>query len=225
MSDADDLTVPPKNPHGYESGPLIYNFCRARARGVGTNFFDLKVYGADNVPLSGGVLLVSNHQSFVDPIFIAAKLPRVLAFLAKSGLFDPPGFGWLIRNCNAFPVKQGKGDVGAMKKTIELLQTGHAVLVFPEGARTEDGNLQTIAAGAALVVKRAKVPVVPLVIDGAYGVWPRHRKLPRLGPVRVLFGKPITLHTMESKEIVEIMGTSFQQLLGELRERSVPLSR
>jgi 1-acyl-sn-glycerol-3-phosphate acyltransferase len=209
----DNPPLPTIGVHGYESGPVVYNFCRSLARAVGNVLFDLKVYGEANVPLSGGVLLVSNHQSFVDPIFIAAKLPRVLAFLAKSGLFDPPGFGWLIRNCNAFPVKQGKGDIGAMKKTIELLQTGHAVLVFPEGSRSDDGKLQEIAAGAALVVKRAKVPVVPLVIQGAFDVWPRHRKLPRMGRVTVRFGEPMWLHQLESREIVGKIGEAFKELL------------
>lgn len=213
MSDTENPPLPTIGVHGYESGPPVYNFSRSLARAVGTVFFDLKVYGEENVPLTGGVLLVSNHQSFIDPIFIAAKLPRVLAFLAKSGLFDPPGFGWLIRNCNAFPVKQGKGDVGAMKKTIELLQTGHAVLVFPEGSRSDDGHLQEIAAGAALVVKRAKVPVVPLVIEGAFDVWPRHRKLPRTGRVTVRFGEPMWLHQKESREIVGKIGEAFRSLL------------
>lgn len=213
MSDLEYPPLPAIGIHGYQSGPPVYNFCRSLARFVGTTLFDLKVYGEENVPLTGGALLVSNHQSYVDPIFIAAKLPRVLAFLAKSELFEPPGFNWLIRNCNAFPVKQGKGDVGAMKKTIELLQGGQAVLVFPEGSRSDDGKLQEIAAGAALVVKRAKVPVVPLVIEGAYDVWPRHRKLPRTGPVSVRFGRPMWLHYMESQEIVGKIGEAFRDLL------------
>ena len=213
MSESDTLPQPVIGVHGYESGPPVYNFCRSLARLAGNAFFDLKAYGESNVPLSGGVLLVSNHQSYVDPIFIAAKLPRVLAFLAKSELFEPPGLRWLIRNCNAFPVKQGKGDVGAVKQTISLLQSGHAVLVFPEGSRTEDGKLQEIAAGAALVVKRAKVPVVPLVIEGAFKVWPKHRPLPRTGQVTVRFGEPIWLHQLESREIVRRIGDCFHALL------------
>jgi 1-acyl-sn-glycerol-3-phosphate acyltransferase len=201
---------------GYQSGPVVYNACRSAARWAATSLFDLKVFNVTNVPLSGGVLLVSNHQSYIDPIFIAAKLPRVLAFLAKSELFEPWGFRWLIRNCNAFPVKQGKGDIGAMKQTIGLLQDGHAVLVFPEGSRSNDGKLQEIAAGAALVVKRAKVPVVPLFIEGAFDIWPRHQTLPRTGPVRINFGKPTVLHELDSRAIVQSIGESFRSLHAEL---------
>ena len=201
---------------GYESSTPVYNFCRSLARFAGNVLYDLHVRGATNVPLSGGMLLVANHASFLDPIFVAAKLPRAISFLARSTLFDPPGFGWLIRNCNAFPVKQGKGDVGAMKQSISLLQGGKALLVFPEGNRSPDGNLQEIAAGAALIVKRAKVPVVPVAIRGAFEAWPRHRPLPGTGRVRVMFGKPTLVHDRDGREIVSWMGSELQRMLDEI---------
>lgn len=216
---------------GYERSTPVYVFCRSLARLVGTLFQDLKVYDEKNVPLSGGVVLVSNHQSFVDPIFIAAKLPRVLAFLAKSELFKPWGFRWLIRQCNAFPVKQGAGDVGAMKASIALLQGGKALLIFPEGSRSEDGELAPIAAGSALVIKRAKVPVVPVAIEGAFHVWPKHRLLPRTGKVRVKFGEPIVIHDLDSRAIVGRIEQELKRLIGDLREiraeelAAIPLPR
>ena len=202
---------------GYERSTPIYCGCRSLARFVGTMVADLKVYNVENVPLAGGVVIVANHQSYVDPIFLAAKLPRVLSFLAKSELFEPWGFRWLIRQCNAFPVRQGAGDVGAMKQSIALLQGGKALLIFPEGGRTEDGELQPIAAGAALVIKRAKVPVVPVVIDGAFDVLPKHRTFPRTGRVRAKFGKPMLMQDQNSKAIVASIDGEFRRLLGELR--------
>lgn len=201
---------------GYESSTPVYNFCRSTARFACNLAFDLHVTGATNVPLSGGMLLVANHASFLDPIVVAAKLPRAISFLARSTLFDPLGFGWLIRNCNAFPVKQGKGDVGAMKQSIALLQGGKALLVFPEGNRSPDGDLQEIAAGAALIVKRAKVPVVPVAIRGAFEAWPRHRPLPRTGRIRVKFGHPTAIHDRDGREIVSWIGGELQRMLGEL---------
>lgn len=203
---------------GYERATPIYCAARSAVRLISTIFQDLKVYNVTNVPLSGGVLLLANHQSFVDPAFIAAKLPRKLSFLARSGLFDPIIFGWLIRQCNAFPVKQGKGDVGAMKESIRLLQDGKALLMFPEGQRTSNGRLQEIAPGAALIVKRAKVPVVPIAIEGAFGVWPRHRMLPRTGKVRINFGKPVNLHQLDSRAIVPEIGRLISGLLDELHQ-------
>jgi 1-acyl-sn-glycerol-3-phosphate acyltransferase len=159
------------------------------------------VKGATNVPLSGGFLLVANHASFLDPIFIAAKLPRAISFLARSGLFDPPGFGWLIRQCNAFPVKQGKGDVGAMKQSIAPAAGGRRCWLFPEGNRSPDGDVQEIAAGAALIVEACEVRWFDRQ-RGAFDAWPRHRSLPRMTPIRVNFGKPTVLHALDAREIV-----------------------
>lgn len=201
---------------GYERATPLYCFARSAVRLIGTVFQNVKVYNVTNVPLSGGVLLLSNHQSFVDPAFIASKLPRKLSFLARSGLFDPILFGWLIRQLNAFPVKQGKGDVGAMKQSIALLQQGKALLMFPEGQRTSNGKMQEIAPGAALIVKRARVPIVPVAIEGAFDVWPKHRLFPRTGKVRINFGPPVLLHHLESRAIVPEIDRLIRGLLDEL---------
>lgn len=178
---------------------------------------DLKVYGRRNVPREGGVLLLANHQSFLDPVLVSVKLDRAVSFLARHGLFKPWGFRWFIRNLNAFPIQQGKGDVGAMKQSIALLKQGAALLIFPEGGRTEHGELQPIAAGAALVVKRAKVPVVPVAIEGAFESWPIHRPLPRPGRVRVMYGEPTLLHELDGREIVARIDADLRRMIGELR--------
>jgi len=178
---------------------------------------DLKVYGRRHVPSEGGVLLLANHQSFLDPVLVSVKLDRAVSFLARHDLFEPWGFRWVIRQLNAFPVRQGKGDVAAMKQSIALLQRGAALTIFPEGSRTENGELQPIAAGAALVVKRAKVPVVPVAIEGAYEAWPIHRKLPRTGRVRVMYGRPLLLHDLDGREIVARIDAELRRMIAELR--------
>ncbi len=208
--------IAPSGVTGYERATPMYCFARSSVRLIGTIFQNLKVYNVTNVPLSGGVLLLSNHQSFVDPAFIASKLPRKLSFLARASLFDPILFGWIIRQLNAFPVKQGKGDVGAMKQSIALLQQGKALLMFPEGQRTHSGKMQAIAPGAALIVKRAKVPIVPIAIEGAFDVWPKHRMLPRTGKVRINFGKPVMMHHLDSRAIIPEIDQHIRTLLDEL---------
>jgi 1-acyl-sn-glycerol-3-phosphate acyltransferase len=184
-----------------------------------TVWFDLKVYGKENVPQSGGVLLVANHQSFLDPPLIGVQLRRKASYLAKSGLFENPLFGWIIRNCNAFPVRQGEGDVGAVKETIRRLREGHMLTVFPEGGRSEDGELQPILNGAALVVRKAGVPIVPVVIEGSFKAWSKHRRIWQRHPVRVLFGKPAVVHQLKAKEITEFIDQQLHELLAELRAR------
>src|SRR5690606_9930917 len=133
---------------------------------IGTTLmFELKVYGKEHIPSTGGVLIVSNHQSYLDPVLLAVPLYRPVSFLAKSELFKNAFFSWLIRNLNAFPVRQGAGDVGAMKETIRRLQQGHMLVIYPEGSRTDTGDLLPIAPGAALVIRRAGVPVIPAIIE------------------------------------------------------------
>lgn len=198
---------------------MIYKFFRALFRILTSAWFDLKVYGKENIPKTGGVLLVSNHQSFLDPVVLGVQLEREMSFLAKSGLFVNPVFGWFIRRCNAFPVRQGEGDVGAVKETIRRLQEGKMLTVFPEGGRCEDGELQPILNGASLVVRKAQVPIVPVVIEGSFKAWSKHMKLWQRSPVRVLIGKPAVVHDMKAKDITAFIDRQFHELMAELRRR------
>ena len=196
----------------------FYSACRATCRAVTTLAFKLKVYNQHYVPMTGGVMIASNHQSYLDPVVIAAQLRRPLSFLAKSELFENPYFGWLIRNLNAYPVKQGAGDVGAVKETIRRLQEGYALHLFPEGSRCDDGEIAPIQPGIGLIVRKAGVPVVPAAIDGSFQAWPHTQTLPRLRPVRVLYGPPMELDDLKAAEIVKRIDVTLRDLLTRLRE-------
>lgn len=201
----------------------VWKLAQTLCRVTTTLAFDLKVYGAHRVPSEGGVLLVSNHQSYLDPVLVGVRLKRPLSYMAKSELFRFRPFAWLIRALGAFPVKQGAGDVGAMKETIARLQEGRALNIFPEGSRTEDGELLPIEKGVGLVIRKAKVPVVPVVIHGSYEAWPKDQKLPRPHPIRILYGRPLDLSSMDREQIIETIGRSFREMFAELREGRVPL--
>lgn len=201
----------------------VWKLAQTLCRIVTTLAFDLKVYGAHRVPSEGGVLLVSNHQSYLDPVLVGVRLKRPLSYLAKSELFRFGPFAWLIRALGAFPVKQGAGDVGAMKETIARLQEGRALNIFPEGSRTEDGELLPIEKGVGLVIRKAKVPVVPVVIHGSYDAWPKGQKFPRPHPIRILYGHPLDLSSMDREQIIETIGRTFREMFAELREGRVPL--
>jgi 1-acyl-sn-glycerol-3-phosphate acyltransferase len=182
-----------------------------------TVWFDLKVFDAGNVPSTGGVLLVSNHQSFLDPVLVAVRLYRPVSFMARSSLFHNPYFGWLIRNLRAFPIQQGRADVGAMKETIRQLQAGNVLNVFPEGSRTETGELGPIEKGIALIIRKAGVPVVPVAVEGSFRAWPKGRKFFRPHPIRVIYGKPMELHRLRPEEITAAIDGELRRLIGELR--------
>jgi len=198
---------------------LIYRLGRMPCRIYTSVAHDLKVYGVEHVPLSGGMLLASNHQSYLDPVLLGVQLPRPLSFFAKSELFENRYFGWLIRNLNAFPVRLGGGDVGAVKETIRRLQDGHALNLYPEGSRTETGEIGPMLPGIALVVRRAGVPVVPAVIDGSFQAWPKFKTFPRPYPCRVMYGPPMHLADLKAGEIVKRIDVTLRRMFDELRER------
>ena len=200
---------------------LLQAFCRIAT----TLLFDLKVHGKHHVPASGGVLVLANHQSYLDPILIAVQLRRPVSFMARSGLFTNRYFGWLIRNLHAFPVRQGEGDVGAIRETVRRLQDGHVLNIYPEGSRTEDGELQRIEPGAALVVRKAGVPIVPAVIDGSFQAWPKTKRMFRQYPIRVLYGPPMHLSHLKGNEIVKVIDETFHRMFSELRAMHPELQR
>jgi len=197
----------------------LYYFGRIICRTWVDQSFDLKVYNPHFVPRHGGALIVSNHQSNLDPVLLAAKLVRPMSFLAKSELFENRFFGWMIRNLNAFPVRQGEGDVGAVKETIRRLQEGHLLNVFPEGTRTPDGEIHEMQAGVGLIIRRAGVPVVPAVIDGSFKAWPRGSKLWRRQKIRVQYGPAMDLWDLKAAAIIQRIDTTLRTMFEELRSR------
>lgn len=197
---------------------LMYRACRGLSRLLMTVFFDYKAYGLRNVPRHGGVLMVTNHESYLDPVLIGVQLPRIMAFMAKSELFENKYFGWFIRGLHAFPVRQGKGDIGALRDTIERLREGNILNIFPEGSRSPDGKMLAVQPGSALVIRKAQVPVVPAIIEGSHECWPRSSKLPRPGRIRVIYGPPMILHGLKNAQITQRIESAFKHLHERLHD-------
>ena len=154
-------------------------------------FFRLKVSGAENVPADGGVLIASNHQSYLDPAIVTASNRRPVSFMARDSLFRNRLFGWFIRKLCAFPVRRGGADHEALRAAVARLREGEMLLVFPEGTRTRDGSLGRLRNGPATLAFRADVPIVPAVIKGAFEAWPRSQKIFRFRPLSIAYGRPI----------------------------------
>jgi len=156
-------------------------------------FYGLRRFGRKHRTLHGPAIYVANHQSHLDPPILGVLIAdRPFTSLARSSLFRNPVFGWLIRQLGAIPLKQGGGDTGAIKQAIEELRAGRRVLIFPEGSRSPDGTMQPFQRGVMLLIKRAKVPVIPLALDGAHDIWPPSRTFPRLsGRLAVMAHPPI----------------------------------
>ncbi len=139
-------------------------------------FFRLHVYGKENVPEEGSLILISNHQSFFDPLLCGIYLKRPLYFLARDTLWKNRLFGKIISSVNTIPVRRGEADLSAMRTIIRKLKAGNGVCLFPEATRTKDGKISPFKPGFGLLCRRGKAAVVPVVIDGAFECWPKHKK-------------------------------------------------
>jgi 1-acyl-sn-glycerol-3-phosphate acyltransferase len=142
-------------------------------------FHFTRVTGRENIPPSGPLLFAANHQSYYDPILIAAAQDLPVRFMAWDALFKWKFFGNFITDWGAFPVSVEGDDVAGFRSALEHLEMGERVLIFPEGGRSYDGKLMPLRAGVARLAIRKQVPVVPVRITGADNAWPRGDFSPR----------------------------------------------
>ncbi len=184
----------------------------------------LEVQGVHHIPKEGGVLFVSNHVSFLDPVIVGSAANREIHFMARSTAFDIPGLGKLISMYNAYPVNRGAPDLGALRKTISLLKTGNAVLMFPEGTRSVDGTLGKARDGACFIADRAGVPTIPVFHSGAERMLPRNSRRLRRAKLTVTFGEPLELITAEfetRREMYQQMGNQIMEAIADLRDSTL----
>lgn len=160
-------------------------------------FLRLKVHGVENVPRTGALLLVANHASFLDPTTIACGIPRQCHFLAKEELLEKPGLGFFLRNVNTHAIRRGSSDRAAIRQCVELLREGRMLLIFPEGTRTPDGNLQPAKPGAAMIALQSEATICPVYIAGTFEAMSRHMSRPKRARVNVYFGAPFRASEVE----------------------------
>jgi len=160
--------------------------------------FGLRIHGREHLVTEGPVLVASNHQSFLDPPLIGNLYQTEMVFLARKSLFRG-FFKWLYRQWNAIPVDQDKPDMSSLKTIVKKLRDGHRVLVFPEGARTLDGELGEAAPGIGLIAAKSGATIQPVRIRGAYEALPRGSARVRFSRITVTIGPPIRLTPEEIK--------------------------
>jgi 1-acyl-sn-glycerol-3-phosphate acyltransferase len=173
-------------------GRCLYVVLWVLSRTLAVALFGFRVRFVEPLPRRGGLLMLSSHQSHLDPLLLGLATDRRLSSLARSSLYKFKPFGFVITALDAVPIDREASAVAAMKVVIRRLQEGAAVIVFPEGTRTSDGRLGDIKAGFAILAKRAGVPIAPVAIVGAFECWPRTRRVPRPGRIRLEFGRLLT---------------------------------
>ena len=151
----------------------------------------LKVRGRRYIPRSGPAILAPNHQTRFDALPIGYRVQQPVYCAVDRPYFDKPLMGWWLRTFRAVPLGE-RSDRDGYRRCLEVLRRGHRLIMFPEGALSRDGSLRKLQPGVARAALTLGVDVVPVTIVGAFEVWPRHRRLPRLfRPIVVKFYPPI----------------------------------
>lgn len=194
--------------------PLLYRCILFLAYCYCKFFLRLRVQIKGKIP-KGPALIAANHTSYLDPPLVAVSFPEEIHFLARVGLFKNPVFGWFIRNLNAHPIHGDGKDMAVFRTVSEILSNNQKVLIFPEGKRSFDGELEPLKQGVALMsLKNQCCPIIPCWIDGALKAWPRKRKLPHLfGKITVYFGEAVNVQ--EKDDVRE----NLKQIMSELEEK------
>lgn len=195
---------------------------RASAIAIRTFIGPLEKVGLDNIPSDGPFLLVSNHESILDPFYVQVACPRPVHTMAKSTQFAAPGMKFLMPRVLTFPVRRYEIDPQAVRNVLRRLDQGLGVGIYMEGERSWDGVLQRARLGTLRLILKAGVPVIPARVEGAYAVWPRWQSLPGRGTVRVVFEEPFRYPAIHDRAEREArLGEVEQKLraaLGDARE-------
>jgi 1-acyl-sn-glycerol-3-phosphate acyltransferase len=195
-------------------------------RAVYAAYFRWKVFTPEHVPKTGPVILASNHSSFLDPMLVGAGLHREINYLARENLFRFPVLGWILHRWQAVPVNREGGGAKGLKAILDRLLAGGAIILFPEGTRSADGNLQPARSGVGLTVIKSTAPVVPVRVFGTFQAYSRHMRLPRPCRVSVKYGEPMLFERLrlEAKSCTkDRLKEIYQEVANQIMEKIAAL--
>jgi 1-acyl-sn-glycerol-3-phosphate acyltransferase len=187
---------------------MFYWFMKNLVAGpILTTLFRPWVIGEENIPETGGVIMASNHLSFIDSIFLPLYMRRRISFLAKSEYFTGRGpVGWFLRNfllgTGMLPIDRsgGKASEASLQTGLGVLARGHVLGIYPEGTRSPNGTMYRGRTGVARMILEGKAPVVPVAMIGTDKVMPIGQKIPSIRRVGIIVGKPLDFTRFEGME-------------------------
>jgi len=175
-----------------ESGPL-FQISRLTVLTVCRAYFRIEYSGLEHVPSAGSMILAPNHVSYLDPLWVSAPITRQMRYMTWDRITRLPLLGPLIRYYGAFPVRINQGDRYALRVSLEHLKSGGSLVIFPEGARTKTGRLQSFKPGVVRLAIETRVPIVPVTIIGGYDAFSPYHRFPRPFKLRVVYHPPIDI--------------------------------
>ncbi len=186
------------------------------AQVVFTIYFRVRTRGLENLPSQGGGLLLMNHQSFLDPLVTGVWINRPVSYLARANLFRVPIIGWILRHTYVLPINRAGGSTAVIRETVRRLEQGFLVGIFPEGTRSVDGEIGRLKPGFLAVIRRSKVPVIPVGIAGTEKAFGRGSWFPKPFRVRIVIGAPLP-----SAEIEKLSGKGHESEMLELVKQQI----
>ncbi|MBI5755770.1 MAG: 1-acyl-sn-glycerol-3-phosphate acyltransferase [Nitrospirae bacterium] len=202
-------------------GRILYTIAHVIIFILAKLLFSLKVTGQENIPENGGVIIASNHLSYMDIPIMACSIKRPVNFIGKRELFSIPILGSLFRILGGIPIDREKIDRTALREIIKRLNAGSIIVIYPEGTRSLNGRLQPGKPGVGLFVRMSGKRVVPAAIQGTDKAMPAGSWLIRPAPVSIKFGRPLDFSEFGRKE-----GFSDEPLMspGSQRMMKIPLN-
>jgi len=188
---------------------------RRLARLASRNLLRLTVRGLENVPLEGGLLLAMNHLGDADPIMVVGFSPREVEVIGKAEILRWPIFGSLARDYGMIPVRRGQPDRETLNGALDVLGSGKALLIAPEGRESPSHTMEAAKGGAAFLALHSRVPIVPIAITGTenrkvYLGWLRLKR----PCVTLAFGPPFTLPpNIRRRETADLIMRRIAELL------------
>ena len=187
--------------------------------------FPVKVKGSEHFPKKGAVILVANHCSYFDPLYLALAIPRKTNWMVLRPYYDLWWLRWFFKSINSIPVNIKGPNIEAIKYSLRILKQGKVLGIFPEGSRSKNGRSKEGEPGAALLALKSGAPIFPVAIQGAFEVFPPHARLPHaFRRVKVRLGSPLHLARINkepiNKEALQIATAQIMKSIEKLMEES-----
>jgi 1-acyl-sn-glycerol-3-phosphate acyltransferase len=191
--------------------------CRPIVGTLSRLFWRVRWQHIEHIPSSGGIIIAANHQTYIDPFWVGVPVRRPIRFLAWDAAFSWPVVGYFLKMFGAWPLQLEGSDPAPIRRSLQWIGEGGAVMLFPEGGRgNPDGTMKKCKAGAVRMALDAGVPILPVTIRGGERVWPSRFRLPRIGHAVEIIYHPIIRVGQNEDESVREAARRETERLGEI---------